>query len=146
MFGMEYHRLRQKISLDDLSSTANVSKPTIGYAQKHPWIITGRIAIQLADALGVTIDELVREYDGDEANHLSKRTGRKSRTANPENCLEHYRQEKNLSVESLAKRLGNSTREAGRKACIRKTPIRKHVVLLANYEGISESVFRDRYK
>ena len=146
MYGIEYQRLRCRFSVREFAKRAGVSFVYVNRACQNPWVISGHIAIKLADALGVSIDELVRVYEGEEVDNFSHRAAVRSRTANPGNCLERYRIANRLTFAELARRLGNTSREAGRKACLQEKPLRKHIHAIAKYEGISEEAFREKYQ
>lgn len=108
---------------------------------RNPYCVTARTALQIADALGITLDQLVEERTDRDSVSLSKLAGAKSNTANPENALEKYRQRKGISFQELAFRLGNNTREGGRKACVRERALDKHISAIAAFEGISTEEF-----
>lgn len=142
MYGLKYHRMKQWLSQKELAKLSGCSLQTITrLEQDMPSSTWCRIIDDCAKALGVSMDEIVREYPDDilsDGDHPST----ESRTENPHNCLSQYRRAKNLTFEELAIRLGNSTREAGRIACARSVPLDKDIQKLAAYERISVEDFR----
>ena len=145
MFGLEYHRRRAHLKPIEVAKTADVNYETIIRLEKHLPLSTPCDTIYaLASALKVPMEEIIREYPAD-ALSAGDHPPTKSRTENPANCLSRYRQEKNLTFQELAKRLGNHTRESGRLACARETPRKKHVQKLAEFEGISMESFHQIY-
>ena len=145
MYGLQYHRMKKWLSKKELAKLAGCSAQTITRLEKDMPLSTWcGIIDDCAKALGVSMDEIVREYPNrilSAGDHPST----ESRTENPHNCLSQYRKTKNLTFEELAIRLGNSTREAGRIACVRSVPLDKDIQKLATFEGISVEDFRRLY-
>lgn len=143
MNGIEYYRRRSEMTKAELAAKSGLATPIV---QKLTTGLRGNTAIYvyqaLATALGVTLDDLLAE---DYPNTLSARTLPLSRTENPDNCITNYRKSHKLSFSALAKRLGATSRECGRQACARATPLAEHIDRLAAYEGVSVKVFLARY-
>jgi hypothetical protein len=100
---------------------------------------------KVADALKVTIDDLIRidfTYIGDD---FPKRSPYTSKTENLSNCITVYRRNNLLTYDRLAIRLGVTTRERARQICSSKTPLLKHIETLAKFENISTMEFIKKY-
>lgn len=145
MTGLEYHRRIQGVSISALSVSSGISKITIMKMERDPENVTRDTAIKIADALGVSVDQLLEIHAEEETVHFSLRTSVQSATSNPDNCLERYRREKHITFQTLAKRCGNTTKEAGRIACRRDSPLLKHIQAVADFEGISVEEFNKKY-
>ena len=145
MYGIEYHRMKQRLTKKEFAERAGCSLQTLArLEQEMPPSASCRIIDNCAKALGVSMEEIVREYPDDilaAGDHPST----ESKTENPNNCLSQYRRAKNLTFEELAMRLGNSTREAGRIACARSVPLDKDMQKLASFEGMSMEAFQELY-
>ena len=115
IYGTEYHRRKARMSLRELSELSGVS---------------------IADLLRVH-----SESELEAGNH----TAYPSRTDGRQNCVAVYRRVKGLTLEQLAQRLGSSNRQCAQLACSGEKAGRKHVRLLAAYEGISPEQFRQKY-
>lgn len=148
MNGVAYYRIKRGLSLATLSEVAGVGIPTMERYESTDgnYRGNGNVYLRLSDALGVPIVELIRENYPDIPDPTAKRKQLPSRTANPANPITRYREAHQLSFKELAQRLGNTTRESGRKACHRNVPLNEHIEALASYEGITSAEFYIKYK
>ena len=145
MYGVEYYRKMQNMTVAQLAEQTGVGASLITKMARCPYEVTARTALRVADALNITLDQLVEERFDRDSVSLPKKAGAKSNTANPENILEKYRQEKGISFHELALRIGNTTREAGRKACARDKALGKHIRVVAANEGLTVEEFLIRF-
>lgn len=145
MNGVEYYRRVRGMSISELADISGISEVTISKMEHKAESVTMKTAFRIATALSVTIDQLLELHEEEETWYYSMRANFKSVTTNPNNCLERYRTKKHITFQTLATRIGNSTREAGRLACRREMPLLKHVQAVADYEGISVDEFMGKY-
>lgn len=102
------------------------------------------IYMRLAEALTVTVDELIDDYDpsllqdGDRHAYAAKQKSIR-------NPIAVYRHEENLSLQQLAGRMGVTSREWARRICNEETASPKLLRRLAEFENISEEEFAGRY-
>ena len=147
MNGVAYYRIKRGLSKPELSELANVNLGTI-FAYENPENPSrgnGYTYLRLSDALGVPIDELVREDFPDIPDPTTTGKPQFSRTANPENIITRYRDENNLTFAELSKRFGITSREGARKACKAEVANENHISALATYEGITPEEFIRKY-
>lgn len=147
MNGIRYYRIEKGMTQHELAALAGVSIATIVSMEQmeRPHGIYTYNYKKVRDVLGIPLDELIRNDfpDREDAGYASVPYA--SRTENPNNCISEYRREKKLSFQKLAERLGATSRECGRKACVPDIPLEKHIQTLAAYEGISVEEFIRRY-
>ena len=146
MTSVEYYRSKRGLTRPALAARSGLSVATLmNYEQKG---IPGHTAVtpllNLADALGVTLDELLCEHDKSELT-TKDRIKRKSRIDSPRNAVSNYRIAHNLRFQELADRLGVGSRESARVICRRPTARRKHILTLSGYEKISPEEFLELY-
>ena len=145
MNGIKYYRKKNKLAIYELSQKSNITAPTIRCLEKTIRPNTSlRTYLRLADSLGVTIDELVDDYnpsllaDGDRHAYPAKNKP-------VHNHIDVYRREENLSLQQLATRMGVTSREWARRVCNNKVDSPKMLSRLAAYEQISVEEFVRRY-
>ena len=145
MNGIKYWRLKNRMTLAELSDCADITITTVRYLEKKVRdTTTVDIYVRISDALGVTVDDLLIEYsddalqDGDRP--VSKHGGTKLI-----NCIAMYRKTENLTLQQLAARMGVSSRERARQICNTPMPSRKNLLKLAEYENLSLQEFEVRY-
>ena len=144
--GTEYHRSKARMSIRRLAERAGVS---VAVLQKlcggEPPLSTPlEKYMRVAEALGVSIADLLRMHDERELD-IGDQAAYPSRTEQMTNCVAVYRRAKGLTYEQLALRLGSPNRECGRRACMTAHAGKKHVRVLAAYEGITPEQFRKMY-
>ena len=146
MNGVEFFRNKNKLTRKALAERSGVTIATLyNYASRgipeHAYVSA---LLPLADALGVTLDELVDDYD--ERNLSTQdRSVHRSCICSPYNAVNNYRLAHNLRFRELADRLGLGDRESARNACKRKTARSTHVMRLSTYEHISVEEFLNCY-
>lgn len=144
--GVEFWRMKSHLSVDALSKASAVATTTINNMERaySPTALAGPY-IRLSTVLGVSVDELVRDYTESLLEEGDRVTYRwKDKPVVLANCIACYRNEKNISLETLGGQLG-VTRERARVLCKAETPNEKHVARLARREGVTEAVFHQRY-
>jgi len=146
MTSVEYHRRKNGLSQSALAAKSGLSEMTIQNYEHGgiPGHTSVTPLLNLADALGVTLDELLTEHDGSELT-TKDRSKRKSCIDSPCNAVSNYRIAHNLRFQELADRLGVGSRESARVICKRDTARRKHILTLSGYEKISPEEFLELY-
>lgn len=145
MNGIKYHRLKKGISQRELSRLSGVCIPTIAAMEQMtiPHGIYGYNYLKVQAILDATLDDLIRDDHPDD--EFSESVPLPSKTENPDNCITKYRNDKNLTFQTLAYRIGVTTKERARQICAKATPSQKHIIALSMYEGISVETFVDKY-
>ena len=145
MNGIRYFRKKNKLAIYELSELSHVCKPTIHSLEKaiQP-TTTLSTYLRLADALGVTLDELLDDYDPALLKDGDRHTDRRS-TRSPRNPIAVYRMTENLTLQQLAKRMGVTSREWARRICDGELASPKLLRRLAAYENVTETEFLRRY-
>ena len=146
MTGVEYFRNKAKLTRKVLAELSGVTASTLAnYERKGiPEGAYVSALLPVAEALGVTLDELLEDYDGRSLS-TRDRSARASYIRSPRNVVDNYRIRNNLRFQELAERIGLADRESARTACKRETARGVHVERLANYERISREEFLRRY-
>ena len=143
--GTEYYRRKARLSLRTLSKRTGIAVPLLRKLCDDPPMTTStEIYMRVAAELGVKAMALLEQHDESELD-VGDQAAYPSRTECMTNCVAVYRRQKGLNYEQLALRLGSPNRECGRQACALEMPRKKHVRVLAAYEGISPEQFRARY-
>ena len=146
MTGVAYYRRKRGLTRLELAARSGATVQTImNYEQKGvPSRAYVSVLLNLADALGVTLDELLAEHDERELTTLD-RSKRESRIRSPRNAVSNYRIARNLRYQELADLLGLRDRESARVVCRRETAREKHILALSRHEGISAEKFLEQY-
>ena len=146
MTSVEYHRRKHGLSQSTLAAKTGISVMTIQNYEHGgiPGHTSVTPLLNLADALGVTLDELLLERDAKELTSKD-RTRHRSYINSPRNAVSNYRIAHTLRFQELADRLGVGSRESARVICRRPTARRKHILTLSGYEKISPEEFLELY-
>lgn len=146
MTGVQFYRSKLGLSRNTLSARSGLCVATImNYEQKGiPDHTPVSPLLNLADALGVTLDELLTEHDASDLT-TADRIKCSSKINSPRNAISNYRIAHNLRYQELADRLGVGSREAARVICKRETARRKYILTLSAYEQFSPEEFLERY-
>lgn len=148
MTGLSYWRKKRHYSKKVLSEKAGVSivfiaKLEQGFSPETSFILY----IRLANALNVTVDQLLEEYDDAELGMGDHGTYRKTEEKHcSANCIAEYRREENLTYQELSLILGISSREGARRICNAPCSSKKHLKTLAAREKLSVAEFMVRYE
>lgn len=145
MNAIRFLRKKNKLAVYELSERSQVSAPTIHSLEQAIQPTTAlSIYLRLADALGVTLDELLADYDpallkdGDRHAYIGRQKP-------PRNPIAVYRREENLSLQQLADHMGVGSREWARRICDKTIASPKLLRRLAAYENVTEAEFLRRY-
>lgn len=142
--GIEYYRLKNHMSLVELSAASGVTYSLVMKLTKEILYTTSLdIYDRISKALGVTVDDLLIEYSSDDLAAGDRPVSRRKDSRC--NCIDIYRWAENLPLEELARRMGVSSRERARQVCNMPIPSRKNLLRLAEYEDISPEEFERRY-
>lgn len=146
MIGLEYYRRKRQMTRGVLAARAGVTVDTIRtYVDRG---ITDYVPVEkllaLADALEISLDELVAEHDDTELTS-EDRPVRSSKIVSPQNVINNYRIRHNLRFAELAVILGLGDRESARTACRRETAREVHILRLCQYEHLDPDLFIMQY-
>ena len=146
MNGLHYHRLTTRLTLKQLAERSHCSWGVLQKLDRRiPPSTPSAVIANLAAALGVTMDALLRTYP-DDALSAGDHPAYPPKVQRPGNLLDHYRRVNNLTCEELAARLGVGSRQAAQQACVSPTPSKKHLRHLAELEGVTTEEFIHRYQ
>lgn len=145
MNGIKYYRCKNRMTVSDLGRASGVNLTTISRLEKKIEPTSSLdLYIRLSEALGVTVDDLLIEYDGGTLRDGDHPTA-KRQTQKITNCIDFYRREENLTFQQLAARMGGVSRQRAKEVCTAEKPSLKTMALLAEHEGISREEFERRY-
>ena len=144
--GTEYYCRLARISKQKLINRTGLSRVVVQdlFSGRKAMKRSALQYMRVAEALDVTIDQLLQRYDESELGD-GDRASFPSRTEDLRNCVAVYRRKKGLTYAQLGERLGGKTRACGHEACIGEHPRKKHVKVLAAYEGITPEEFCKLY-
>lgn len=144
--GIEYYRRKRRMTRADLEAVSGVSISCILEYESMDSLDKCRMEkiLRLADALEVTVDQLLEDHDRKELTLLD-RSFRDSGMHNPKNPLAIYRKVHNLTLDELSERLGGLTRWGTSKICRVENPPVWHIRALAQWEDMSVEEFLDTY-
>ena len=148
MTGLEFYRIKKDLSRNELAEQVGCVTATVALYEKLVQEGKGRSSLWLtfSNALGVPVSELMRTDLPELVDRKNGWLNRPSRTANPDNPIAVYRAAKHLTYGEISEIIGCTTREAGRLACAKTTPSKKHIVALARYEKMSPEEFIRKYR
>lgn len=145
MNGILFYRRKQHKTRIHVANLAGICEPTVKRLEEEIDLQTPcSYYMKLADALGVTVEELIAEYPESlllPGDHFV----RESASCHPENALANYKLEHNLNFDQLAKLLGLAARECARVACRPAAAKPEYMATLAALHGISSKEFHRRY-
>ena len=143
--GTEYYRRKARLSVLELSRRTGIAATLLRKLCDDPPMTTSTmIYMRAAAELGVMAMDLLEQHDERELD-VGDQAAYPSRSEQMTNCVAVYRRAKGLTYEQLALRLGSPNRECGRRACMTEQAGKKHVRVLAAYEGITPEQFRKMY-
>lgn len=145
MNGVEFLRRKQRRTRCSLVKLTGITDATIKKMEEETTFDRPcHFYMRIANALGVTIDELIRDYP-ESMLEAGDHYVRESKSAHPNNCLAGYKVSNHLNNDQMAVLLGLGGRESARKACEREEPLQIYVERLAQLEGITVKQFVRRY-
>ena len=142
--GVRFYRLKGRMSVLELARRADINPANI-HRMEHglkPTMSAG-LYISVAKALGVTLDELVKDYDSSLLTAGDRPTCWQT-VQSPANVIANYRLRENLSLMQLGDLLG-LTREGARRVCMRDSVSDKYITRLAEATGMTTSELVDCY-
>lgn len=144
--GTEFYRSKARMSIRELSERSGVCAAVLVKlcGGEPPMNTPLSVYMRAAEALDVSLADLLKMHDERELD-IGDQAAYPSRTECMTNCVAVYRRTKGLTYEQLARRLGSPNRECGRQACAGERAGKKHVRVLAAYEGITPEQFRQQY-
>lgn len=143
--GLAYHRRKNRMSKRTLAKVCGVTTGTLINMERDGLSLMTSVVecIRIAGALGVTIDELLMQYPG-AALEAGDRGAYGAQSKNPDNPVDNYRVQHNLTYRELGRRLSLS-HQAANNGCRRKVALKAHIERLSEYEKISSAEFMTRY-
>lgn len=144
--GLEYYRRKHRWSRFELWRRSGVRRESIEDYEAGASLERCRMhtALRLADALGITVDQLLEIHTQDELEVCDKNY-RPSEMHDPDNVLTVYRKVHNYTIREFGKILG-ITGWGASKLC--RTPVAKEIYVrkLADLEGMSLEEFYETYR
>ena len=149
MNGLKYYRIKSGLSQKQLAELSGVGQMVLVKMERMGRSnVKGCLCdefIRVSNALGIKIDELLREDMPDWENGVCLRNLRPGKSDSSDNLLTIYRRRHRMTLREVATILGVS-HETVRLACISEETPEKYIHQLAVNEGISYSEFVSRYK
>lgn len=146
MNGLRYWRLKRHMSYSTLAKEAGGSGTTIRNLEEHLGHVSSDRLVRLADALDVTVDDLVREYPEDSiglGDHpRSKYTMDKERL----NPVGRFCRIHNISLPEYTALAGKNSKQAALRVWTKLKLRPGEILPLAQMEGLSIEDFLLRYK
>ena len=145
--GLEFYRCKRRMQKVDLHKAAGVSLSSITVLEALPTLDKCRmeLILRLADALEVTVDQILEIHDRKELTPLD-RSFQVSTDYCARNPVAIYRQAKNLTLRELGKLLGGLTKWGTSKVCRTAKPPCWHIRTLASLEGMTEEEFLETFR
>lgn len=138
--GVEFYRLKRRLSVLELARQSGVSPKNIHKMQRElSPTMSAKSYILVAKVLAVTVDEIVLEYD-ENLLDAGDRPRCWQTVMPPANIIANYRLAENLSLKQLGDMLG-LTREGARRVCMRDSVSDKYTTRLAEAAGMTTSEF-----
>ena len=143
--GMLYWRKKRRLTAAELAEQAGLSCATI-LGLEHEIRLSTSLTVykSVADALGVTVEMLLKDYDSCELKDGENRR-KKTRREFGNSAVAVYCEKHNLTYSQLADRLGLTSRERARQLCQGETASVKHIKTLAEYEDLTIEDFCELY-
>lgn len=146
MNGIKFWRLKRRMSYAELARRSNCSYDAISHLEKGIGDSTSYLfLLRLADALGVTLDDLLDEYPEDAlspGDHPAARyTAQMALNPVGRYCREH-----NISLPQYAQMAGVRSRQAARRVWTKQKLKPSNVRPLAELEGLTVEEFLCRYE
>lgn len=143
--GILFWRKKRRLTAAELAGQAGVSCSTIRSLEQEIRLSTSLTVYKsVADALGVTVEMLLENYDTcalEDGENRRKRARREFGNS----AVAVYCEKHNLTYSQLADRLGLTSRERARQLCQGETASVKHIRKLAEYEDLTIEDFCELY-
>ena len=145
MTGIEYFRLKRRMSVKALTAAAHLGATTVTYYEHlRPEQMQVPVLLKISRALDVPIDDLIKEYDERLLEPGDHHTHTRNISLGKTTPLANYRRAKNLTVAQLAGIAGCSKQNISR-ACIEGGHRNKLVRRICEYENIDRETFDRLY-
>lgn len=147
MNGIRYWRLKRRMTCTTLAREAHCSPGTIHRLEKHIGSNTSAaLLLHIANALGVTVDELLMEYPED-AITLGDHPVRKHTVAPSRlNPVGRYCRANNISLTEYTALTDKHSRQAAQRAWTKQKLKPEEILPLAEREGLTVEDFLTHYK
>ena len=144
--GLEFYRRRQHWSKFELGRQSGIHRDSIAFFEARESLERCRMdkILALADALGVTVDQILEIHTREELGPKDKNF-RPSEKHHPENILAIYRKANNYTLSEFGEVLG-ITQWGASKLCRPPVAKEKYVRKLADMEGMTLEEFYDNYR
>ncbi len=142
MNGIRYWRLKERMSYTELARKANCVPNTIRQLEERIKDITSyALLLRLAEALDVTVAQLMMEYRSD-AITLGDHPARKY-TMDPSrlNPVGHYCRTNNISLPEYAALTGKKSKQAAQRTWTKQKLKYEEILPLAEREGLTVEEF-----
>ena len=141
MTAIRKYRLQANLTQEMLAHLCGVNRQTIMKYERHGYNSIRKIYLRIRQVLDTPMEELLTEC----LDNSVPRCMYSSRTENPVNPITGYRHAERLTYDLLALRIGATSKETARQACVRETPVDAHIKRLAAFEGMTPCEFITTY-
>lgn len=145
MSGTRYWRLKKRMTYTDLGREAGCSGSTIRRLEDDLDHASYALLIRIADALGVTVDQLAEEYPEDAVGPGDHPTAKYTMDPVRLNPVGRYCRASNISLPEYAAMAGAHSRQAARRIWTKKKLKPGEIEPLAQLAGLSQEEFLTRY-
>lgn len=145
MSGIRYWRLKRRMTYTDLGREAGCSGSTIRSLENDLDHASYALLIRIADALGVTVDQLAEEYPEDAVGPGDHPTAKYTTDPVRLNSVGRFCRERNISMPEYAAMAGAHSRQAVRRIWTKKKLKPGEILPLARLAGLSQEEFLARY-
>lgn len=145
MSGVRYWRLKRRMTYTALGKEAGCGGSTIRRLEDDLDHASYALLIRIADALGVTVDQLAEEYPGDAVGPGDHPTAKCTMDPVRLNPVGRYCRASNISLPEYAAMAGAHSRQAARRVWMKKKLKPGEIEPLARLAGLSQEEFLAQY-
>lgn len=147
MNGIRYWRLKRRMTYTDLARKAGCTLDTIRRLEEHIGSNTSSaLLLRIANALDVTVDELLMEYPEDAITLGDHPTGKYTMALSRLNPVGRYCREHNISLPEYAALTGKRSKQAAQRTWTKQKLKYEEILPLAEREGLTAEEFLTHYE
>ena len=145
MSGVRYWRLKRRMTYTDLGKEAGCNGSTIRHLEDDLDHASYALLIRVADALGVTVDQLAEEYPEDAIGPGDHPAAKYTMDPVRLNPVGRFCREQNISLPEYAAMAGVRSRQAARRVWTKQKLKPGEILPLARLAGLSQEEFLVQY-
>lgn len=145
MNGIRYWRLKRRMTYTALAREAGCNSITVRNMERNFSHTTSSLLVRVADALDVTVDQLVADYPEDSIVTGDHPEGRYTMATTRLNPVGRYCRTHNISLIEYAALAGKRTKQSAQYVWVKPKPKRSEIEPLARREGLTLEAFLALY-